>query len=179
MNTDDFPVEDIEKLREELLDLSEKGEIKETKVFLKSKKCTEDVLKRIMAEYVEKKQKLSKMLMSVTLVKLLPDLLEKTGYVHFKDGHASFSSKVLADENTMSVIADLMPCCEGGGYYLKYFSALIFLGSLCQSEITFGYIEEPEPVPETPPQKTEKFVYVPGPIPENEKKYYETDEKKE
>ena len=42
MNVDEFPVEDVEGLRDELIDLSEKGEIKETKVFLKSKKCTKD-----------------------------------------------------------------------------------------------------------------------------------------
>ena len=146
MNVDDFPVEDVEKLREELLDLSEKGEIKETKVFLKSKKC--DVLKKIMAEYVEKTRRLSKMLMSISFVKLVPDLVEKFGVLSFKGGHDKFSAKILADENTMFVIADLMPCCEGGGYYFKYFSALIFLGSLCYNDISFG---SPEPEPEFPP----------------------------
>ena len=150
MNADEFPVEDVEKLREELLDLSEKGEIKETKVFLKSKKCTEDVLKRIMAEYVERTRRLSKMLMSISFVKLVPDLIEKFGVLSFKGGHDKFSAKILADENTMFVIADLMPCCEGGGYYFKYFPALIFLSSLCYNDISFGSSEpEPEPEPES------------------------------
>ena len=106
-----------------------------------------------MAEYAEKMQRLSKMLMATHFVKLLPDLLEKFVALTFKNGHASFSAKVLADENTMSVIADLMPCCEGGGYFMRYFSALIFLGSLCHSDVTFGSVKEPE-VPSCP-QKTE------------------------
>ena len=161
MNVDEFPVKDVEGLREELIDLSEKGEIKETKVFLKSKKCTEDVLKRIMSEYVEKKQKLSKMLMSIAFVKLIPDLLEKFGVLKFKDGHAKFSAKILADENTMFVIADLMPVCEGGGYYFKYFSAVIFLSSLCYNDISFGSSEQeaeeevPPPPPPPSPEKNE------------------------
>ena len=152
MNTDDFPIEDIEKLRDELIDLSEKGEIKETKVFLKSKKCTEDVLKRIMAEYAEKMLRLSRMLMATHFVKLLPDLLEKFGALSFKNGHASYSSKILADENTMSVIADMMPCCEGGGYFFRYFSALIFLATLSYNEISFGSVEQEEVVVPEPPQ---------------------------
>ena len=158
MNVDEFPVEDVEGLCYELIDLSEKGEIKETKVFLKSKKCTEDVLKKIMAEYVEKKQKLSKMLMSIAFVKLIPDLLEKFGFLSFKGGHAKFSAKILADENTMFVIADLMPVCEGGGYYFKYFSAVIFLSSLCYNEVSFGsrWSDIEEEVPPPPPPSPEK-----------------------
>ena len=160
MNTDEFPVEDVEKLREELLDLSEKGEIKESKVFLRSKKCTEDVMKRIMAEYVEKTRRMSKMLMSISFVKLVPDLLEKFGVLTFKGGHDKFSAKILTDENTMFVIADMMPCCESGGYYFKYFSAMIFLGSLCYNDISFGSAQSvdeesvvvPEPEPETKTQ---------------------------
>ena len=167
MNVEDFPVEDIEKLRGELLDLSEKGMIKETKVFLKSKKCTEDVMKRIMGEYAEKMQKLSKMLMATRIVKLIPDLLEKFGALTFKNGHASFSAKILADENTMSVIAELMPSNVGDGYYLRYFSALFFLGSLCHSDVTFGSSspEEPEPVPKPVPEPSSESKPEPKPEP--------------
>ena len=151
MNVDEFPVEDVEKLRDELIDLSEKGEIKESKAFLRSKKCTEDVMKRIMGEYVEKRQRMSKMLMAISFVKLLPDLLEKFGALSFKGGHDKFSSKILADENTMFVIADMMPCCEGGGYYFKYFSALIFLSSLCYNDISFGFSETTSTHPDESP----------------------------
>ena len=56
---DEIPVDDVEKLRSELMDLAEKGEISQTKIFLSNKKkCNEAVMKKIMAEYVEKKQRL-------------------------------------------------------------------------------------------------------------------------
>ena len=133
----EFPGDiDLEKLRAELIELSEKGEIKHTKSFLK--KCTESVMKQIMAEYVKEKQKQSKDEFTVVFITLLLSLLEKSGYVHFVDGYESFLSKVLADENTRFVIADLMPTCDGAGYYFKYFSAAIFLSSLCFSNISFG-----------------------------------------
>ena len=154
----EFPGDiDLEKLRSELIELSERGEIKHTKVFLSNKKkCTESVMKQIMAEYIEKRQKQSKSEFAVVFVTLLPSLLEKAG-VHFRGGHESFSSKVLADENTMFVIADMMPACDGGGYYFKYFSALIFLSSLCYNNISFGEQQEQQDksdeVPE--PEKTE------------------------
>ena len=146
---------DLEKLRDELINLSDRGEIKETKVFLRSKKCTEDVMKKIMAEYVEKRQKLSKMLMSISFVKLVPDLIEKFGVLSFNGGHESFSAKILADENTMFVIADLMPCCEGGGYCFKYFSSVIFLSSLCYNDISFGTVDTPPPESPPSPNKSE------------------------
>ena len=58
MDTENFDANDIEKLRSELIDLSEKGEINFQKTFLTNKRrCNEAVMKRIMAEYVEKKQK--------------------------------------------------------------------------------------------------------------------------
>ena len=51
----DIPVDDVEKLRSELIDLSENGEISNTKAFLSNrKKCNEAVMKKIMADYVEK-----------------------------------------------------------------------------------------------------------------------------
>ena len=156
---------DLEKLRSELIELSEKGEIKHTKVFLNNKKkCTESVMKQIMAEYVEKRQKQSKAEFAVVFVTLLPSLLEKTGYVHFKGGHSCFSSKVLADENTMFVIADLMPACDGGGYYFKYFSAVLFLSSLCYSNISFGFSDEPE----TASNKAQP-THAPEPVPDDDK----------
>ena len=140
---DDIPVDDVEKLRAELIDLGEKGEISQKKEHLSNKKKFNEVaLKKIMSEYVERKQRLSKMLMSIGFVKLVPDLLEKFGCLSFKGGHSAFSAKILADENTMFVIADMMPCCEGGGYYFKYFSAVIFLSSLCYNEVLFGSCEQ-------------------------------------
>ena len=160
MNTDEFPVEDVEKLREELLDLAEKGEIKESKVFLKSKKCTEDVMKRIMAEYVEKTRRLSKMMMAIQLVKFGPGFLEMfgdwTGMMKFRYGHDKFSAKILSDENTMSVIAEMMPSHECGPVIVKYIAAMAFLGSLVSSEVilfpepevVISEVPEPEPEPE-------------------------------
>ena len=41
--------DDVEALRKELLDLSENGEMKQTKAFLNNKKCTEKVIKKIMS----------------------------------------------------------------------------------------------------------------------------------
>ena len=121
-------------------------------------------MKKIMSEYVEKKQKITKMEMSVAFVTLIPSLIEKSGVLVFKGGHASYSAKILADENTMFCIADLMPCCDGGGYYFKYFSAMIFLTSLSYYNISFpGSSQDSEtPVKTEPPpepkaeQKTEK-----------------------
>ena len=160
-NTDahdfEFPGDiDLEKLRSELIELSERGEIKHTKVYLNNKKkCTESVLKQIMAEYIEKRQKQSKAELSVAFVTILPKSFGKDWYVHFKGGHGCFSSKVLADENTMFVIADMMPACNGGGYYFKYFSALIFLSSLCYSNISFGDTKYSEPGSDREPEVSE------------------------
>ena len=152
INFDDIPVDDVEKLRSELIDLAEKGEISQKKEFLSNKKkCNEVAMKKIMTEYVEKKQRLSKMLMSVGFVKLIPDLLEKFGIFKFRGGHSAFSAKILADENTMFVISDLMPCCEGGGYYFRYFTAAIFLSSLCFSDVKFAPFSSEEAEEEVPP----------------------------
>ena len=93
--------------------------------------------------------------MAMTLVTLTPDLLEKSGWFKFRGGHLCFSSKILADENTMSVIADMMPYSDGGGYYFKLFSAAIFLGSLCYSDVSFvtsSHEHEPEHEPEHDPE---------------------------
>ena len=58
--------------------------------------------------------------------------------ISFKDGSDKFSAEILRDENTMFCISDLMPVCSGGDYYLKYFSAVIFLSSLCYGQVVFG-----------------------------------------
>ena len=50
--------DDVEELRKKLMLLSEQGEIKHTKAFLSNKKkCNEKVMKKIMSEYSEKKQR--------------------------------------------------------------------------------------------------------------------------
>ena len=91
-----------------------------------------------MNGYMEQKQKIAKMEMSIAFVTLVPNLIEKAGFFKFKDGAAVFSTKILEDENSMFRIADLMPTCQGGDYYVKYLSAGIFLGSLCYHNIVFG-----------------------------------------
>ena len=76
--------DDVEALRKKLLELSEQGEIKQTKAFLANKKkATEKVMKKIMGEYLEKKDRLAKMEMSIALVSLLPNLVEKIGVIKF------------------------------------------------------------------------------------------------
>ena len=50
-----------------------------------------------------------------------------------------------------------MPCCEGGGYYFKYFSAAIFLGSLFYNDISFvGSDDETEEPTKTPEPEDEQ-----------------------
>ena len=96
------------------------------------------VMKKILRDYVEKRQRIAKMEMSIALVTVLPNLIEKSGIISFKDGADKFSSQILGDENTMFCISDMMPVCSGGDYYLKYFSAAIFLTSLCYGQVVFG-----------------------------------------
>ena len=128
---DEVLFEDDVALRKKLLGLSEVGEIKQTKTFLNNKKrCTEKVMKKILKDYAEKRQRIAKMEMSIALVSVLPNLIEKSGIISFKDGADKFSAEMLRDENTMFCISDLMLVCSGGDYYLKYFSAAIFLSSL-------------------------------------------------
>ena len=51
---DEIPVDDVEKLRAEVIDLAEKGEVKYEKIFLKNKKkCDETTLRKIMGDYAE------------------------------------------------------------------------------------------------------------------------------
>ena len=131
--------DDVEELRKKLLELSEAGEIKQKKTFLNNKKrCTEKVMKNILRDYAEKRQRVTKMEMSIALVSVLPNLIEKSCIISFKDGADKFSAEILKDENTMFSISDLMPVCSGGDYYLKYFSAAIFLTSLCYVQVVFG-----------------------------------------
>ena len=129
----------VETLRKKLLDLSEQGEIKTTKAFLMNKKkATEKVMKKILGEYLEKKDRLAKMEMSIALLSLFPNLIEKFGIIKFKDGSTVFSQKILEDKNTMFCIADLMPLCQGGDTAFKYLSASIFLGTLCWNNIVWS-----------------------------------------
>ena len=95
-------------------------------------------MKKILKYYAEKRQRIAKMEMSIALVSVLPNLIEKSGIISFKDGADKFSAEILRDENTMFCISDLMPVCSGGDYYLKYFSAAIFLSSLCYGQVVFG-----------------------------------------
>ena len=68
--------------------------------------------------------------MSITLVSLLPSLVEKLGVIKFKDGAAVFSQKILENENSMFCITELMPSCQEGDCYLKYLSASVFMTTL-------------------------------------------------
>ena len=95
--------------------MSEGGKIKQTKAFLNNeKKCTEKVMKKILKEYAEKRQRIAKMEMSIALVTVPPNLIEKSGILSFKDGADKFSAQILGDKNTMFCISDLMPVCSGG-----------------------------------------------------------------
>ena len=98
----------------------------------------EKVMKKILRDYAEKRQRIAKMEISIALVSVLPNLIEKSGIITFKDGADKFSGEIMKDENTMFCISDLMPVCSGGDYYLKYFSAAIFLTSLCYGQVVFG-----------------------------------------
>ena len=77
----------MEQLRKKLLELFEAGEIKQTKTFLNNKKrCTEKVMKKILKDYAEKRQRIAKVEISIALVFVLPNLIEKSGIISFKDG---------------------------------------------------------------------------------------------
>ena len=135
--------DDVEALRKRLSDLSEQGEIKTTKTFLSNKKkATEKVMKKILGEYLEKKDRQAKMEMSIALVSLFPNLIEKFGMIKFKDGSAIFSQKIIEDENTMFCIVDLMPSCQGGDTCFKYLSASIFLGTLIWNNVVWSKDEK-------------------------------------
>ena len=99
------------------------------------RKSNEENFKRLGRK---ERQRIAKMEMSIALVSVLPNLIEKSGVIAFKDGAEKFSAQILEDENTMSCISDLMPVCSGGDYYLKYFSAAIFLTWLCYGQVVFG-----------------------------------------
>ena len=120
--------------------LSEQGEVLHTKAFLSNKKkCNEKVMKKIMSDYSENIQRIAKMEMSIAFITLLPNLIEKTGLLKFQDGASAFSAKILANKNSMFCIADMMPSCEGGDYYIyKYISTGLFLTSLCYHNIIFS-----------------------------------------
>ena len=128
--------DDVEALRKRLLDLSEAGEIKTTKAFLNNKKkANEKAMKKILSEYLEKKNKEARMELAVSIVSLVPYLIEKVEIIKFKDGADKFSAKILAEENTMFSIADLMPNCQGGETCFRYLSASVFLGTTIYNNV--------------------------------------------
>ena len=100
--------------------------------------CTEKVLRKIMAEYEERRTKSAKAEMALALVGLSPSLIEKSGMFWFKDGAQNFSADSMDDKNTMFCIMDLMPVVENGDYYMKYLCAGIFMSSLCTNQVRFG-----------------------------------------
>ena len=131
--------DDVETLREKLVELSNRNLISQTKKHLMDKRrCTEKVLRKIMAEYEERCTKSAKAEMAFALVGLLPSLIEKSGMFLFKDAAQNFSAKIIADKNTMFCIMDLMPVVENGDYYMKYICAEIFMSSLCANQVRFG-----------------------------------------
>ena len=137
--------DDVEALRKRLLELSEQGEIKTTKAFLNNKKkANEKAMKKILSEYLEKKNKEARMELAVSIVSLLPYLNEKVEIIKFKDGADKFSAKILAEQNTMFCIADLMPSCSGGDTCFRYLSASVFLGNTIWNNVEF-YEEEKKP----------------------------------
>ena len=136
--------DDVEALRKRLLELSEAGEIKTTKAFLNNKKkASEKVMKKILNEYLEKKNKEAKMELACSIVSLLPYLIEKVEIIKFKDGAEKFSAKILAEQNTMFCIADLLPSCSGGDTVFRYLSASVFLGTTIYNNVEF--VEEEKP----------------------------------
>ena len=101
--------------------------------------CNEKVLRKIIAEYEEKRTKTKKAEMAFALVGLLPSLMEESGMFWFKDGADKFSASVISDENTMFCMMDLMPVVENGDYYVKYIGAGILLSSLCTNQVRFWF----------------------------------------
>ena len=95
-----------------------------------------------MAEYTAHKERVAKVEMSITLVSLLPSLVEKLGVIKFKDGANEFSQKILEDENSMFCITELMPSCQGGDCYFKNLSASVFLTTLVWNNVSFAGSEE-------------------------------------
>ena len=132
-------VDDVETLCEKLVELSNRNLIKQSKKHLMDKRrCTEKVLRKIMAEYEEKRTRTAKAEMAFAIVGLLPSLIEKSGMFWFKDGAAQFNTSVISDEYTLFCIMDLMPVVENGDYYMKYIGAGIFMGTLRVNQVKFG-----------------------------------------
>ena len=86
--------------------------------------------------------------MSITLVSLLPSLVEKLGVIKFKDGASVFSQKILEDYNSMFCITELMPSVSEGDCYFKYLSASVFLTTLVWNNVVWNE--------EKPKKKAEK-----------------------
>lgn len=88
--------DDVETLREELVELSERNLIVQTKKFLMDKRrCTERVMRKIMAEYEDRRKKSAKAKMAIALVGVVPSLMEKSGIVWFKVPDAHYRGKRL------------------------------------------------------------------------------------
>ena len=147
--------DDVEALRKRLLELSDAGEIKTTKAFLNNKKkANEKSMKKILNEYLEKKNKEARMELAVSIVSLIPYLIEKVEIIKFKGGADKFSQKILAEQNTMFCIADLMPNCQAGDTCFRYLSASVFLGTTIWNNVEF-VVEEKKPPPKDPRPKGE------------------------
>ena len=138
--------DDVEALRKKLLELSDQGEIKTTKAFLNNKKkANEKTMKKILSDYLEKKNRQARMEIAVSIVSLLPYLIEKVEIIQFKGGSDNFSKKILEEENTMHCIADLMPSCQGGDTCFRYLSASVFLGTTIWNNVEFVVEEKKSP----------------------------------
>ena len=51
--------------------------------------------------------------MSIALVTVFPNLIEKSGILSFKDSVEKFCAQILGDENTMFCISDIKPVWTG------------------------------------------------------------------
>lgn len=135
---DNINDDDVETLREKLVELSERKLIQQVRKFLMDRRrCTERVLRKIMSEYEERRRNFAKFELARAFVCVIPSMMEKSGVFTFVDGAQNFSTKIIDDENTMFCIMHLMPVIEGGDYYFKYISAGIFLSSLCINQVRF------------------------------------------
>ena len=113
MEEEHEPFNDVESLREKLVELSEKDLIQQTKKFLMDKRrCTERVMRKTMSEYQERRRKMAKSKMASALVCVAPRLMEKSCVICFKEVFyyhylkISFSTKITANEDTMFCIME-------------------------------------------------------------------------
>ena len=96
-------VDNIETLRKKLVELSNRNLFPQTKKYLMDKRrCTEKVLRKIMAKYEGRCTKSAKAEMALALVGLFLSLIEKSGMFWFKDGADKFSAKIISDKKKCS-----------------------------------------------------------------------------